>query len=514
MGYIRNLNRGEYPGPGCAANAEDHGYIFRQGLSAPAGKPLSIGGHDMDRNRLYRMIPKVDVLLENETVEMLAVRYGHGIVMDMIHKEMDRLRELIRNTDDSENVEREISQLPQAIQKETEALFIPNVRKVINATGTILHTNLGRAPISRRHAELLADIVSGYSNLEYNLEEGRRGERYAHFEKLICRLTGAEAAMVVNNNAAAVLLVLSTIATGGEAIVSRGELVEIGGKFRIPDVMKQSGARLVEVGTTNKTHYSDYEEAITEETKALMKVHTSNYRITGFTESVPLIELRKLADEHDLPLIEDLGSGVLVDLEKYGLTHEPTVQESIAGGVDVVCFSGDKLLGGPQAGIIIGKKKYIDRMKKNQLTRAIRVDKFTVTVLELVLMEYLNEEKACENVPVLRMIRETEETLMPRAERLAEMIMRENVAAEITVEKIYSQVGGGSLPSELLEGVAVSVHPLDMSAGRLEEAMRKSAHPIIVRTADDCVKMDVRTVLDEEFDTIARVLADILAGGN
>lgn len=464
----------------------------------------------MDRNRLYRMIPKVDILLENEKVQALAELYGHELVMDVIRTEMDRLRELIRGTQDADCVEEAIGQLPETIESAARALFIPHVRKVINATGTVLHTNLGRAPISRTHAEKLIDIVSGYSNLEYNLEAGRRGERYSHFEELICRLTGAEAAMVVNNNAAAVLLILSTMAAGGEVIVSRGELVEIGGKFRIPDVMKQSGARLVEVGTTNKTHYSDYEEAITEETKALMKVHTSNYKITGFTESVSPEELRKLADAHHLPLIEDLGSGVFVNLEKYGLTHEPTVQESIAAGVDVVSFSGDKLLGGPQAGIIIGKKKYISQMKKNQLTRAIRVDKFTVTALELILIEYLSEQLAAENIPVLRMLSESEESLEKRANELAAMIREKTTGAAISVEKIYSQVGGGSLPAELLPGAAVLIQPYDMSAGRLEEAMRLSAHPIIVRVSDDTVKMDVRTIFEEDYAVIAEVLAEVL----
>lgn len=464
----------------------------------------------MDRNKLYRMIPKVDILLEDRTVQRLAETYGHGIVMEMIHQEMDRLRELIRTSQDADRIESEISQLPQTIERETEALFVPRVRKVINATGTVLHTNLGRAPIRRDQAEKLADIVSGYSNLEYNLEEGRRGERYAHFEKLLTRLTGAEAAMVVNNNAAAVLLVLSTMARGGEAIVSRGELVEIGGKFRIPDVMKQSGARLVEIGTTNKTHFSDYEEAITEDTKVIMKVHTSNYRITGFTESVPAAELRELADRYEIPIIEDLGSGVFVNLEKYGLTHEPTVQEAVAAGIDVISFSGDKLLGGPQAGIIIGKKKYIEQMKKNPLTRAVRVDKFTVTALELTLMEYLFEEKAAERIPVLQMIRESEETLIPKAEKLAAVIRERTSGADITVEKISSQVGGGSLPSELLNGAAVVVHPHSISTGRLEEAMRTCRHPIVVRTADDSVKMDVRTVFEEDFETIAEVLAEIL----
>ena len=261
----------------------------------------------------------------------------------------------------------QIGMLTQNIKRHAGKLHEPNMKMVINGTGTVLHTNLGRAPISKEHVERLAGIVSGYSNLEYNLEAGARGERYSHFEKLLCKLTGAEAAMAVNNNAAAVMLILSSMAKGGEVVVSRGELVEIGGKFRIPDVMEQSGASLVEVGTTNKTHYSDYEEAITEETKALLKVHTSNYRIVGFTETVTIDELIPIAQEHDIPIIEDLGSGVLIDLSKYGLTYEPTVQDSIRKGADVVCFSGDKLLGGPQAGIIIGKKKYIDQMKKNQL---------------------------------------------------------------------------------------------------------------------------------------------------
>ena len=269
----------------------------------------------------------------------------------------------------------QIALLNENIAKAVSAMHTPNMKKVINGTGTILHTNLGRAPISFGHMMRAAEIVSGYSNLEYNLEAGRRGERYSHFEKLLCKLTGAEAAMAVNNNASSVLLILSSLAKGGEVIVSRGELIEIGGKFRIPDVMEQSGANLVEVGTTNKTHYEDYEEAITEETKALLKVHTSNYRIVGFTESVGIDELVPIAKEHGIPVVEDLGSGVLINLEKYGLMHEPTVQESIAHGADVVCFSGDKLLGGPQAGIIIGKKKYIDMMKKNQLTRALRIDK-------------------------------------------------------------------------------------------------------------------------------------------
>lgn len=335
----------------------------------------------MNKNLLYRSIPKVDVLLEPELIQNLISKYGRETVMEAIREEMDSLRAYIGTCEEEESAKERIEKLPANIEKYVEKQHTPNMRMVINGTGTVLHTNLGRAPISAEHVQRLADLVSGYSNLEYNLEAGRRGERYSHFEQLLCKLTGAEAAMAVNNNASAVMLILSSMAKGGEVIVSRGELVEIGGKFRIPDVMEQSGASLVEVGTTNKTHYSDYEEAITEETKALLKVHTSNYRIVGFTETVTIDELVPIAKEHDLPIIEDLGSGVLIDLSKYGMTYEPTVQDSIRKGADVVCFSGDKLLGGPQAGIIIGKKKYIEQMKKNQLTRALRIDKFTAAAL-------------------------------------------------------------------------------------------------------------------------------------
>ena len=313
----------------------------------------------MNKNVLYRSIPKVDILLADEGIKVLIEAYSRESVMEAIHSEMEKLRAYIGTCDDEEKAKHQIALLNENIAKAVAAMHTPNMKKVINGTGTILHTNLGRAPISYEHMMKAAEIVSGYSNLEYNLEAGRRGERYSHFEKLLCKLTGAEAAMAVNNNASSVLLILSSLAKGGEVIVSRGELIEIGGKFRIPDVMEQSGASLVEVGTTNKTHYEDYEEAITEETKALLKVHTSNYRIVGFTESVGIDELVPIAKEHEIPVVEDLGSGVLIDLEKYGLTHEPTVQESIVHGADVVCFSGDKLLGGPQAGIIIGKKKYI-----------------------------------------------------------------------------------------------------------------------------------------------------------
>ena len=463
----------------------------------------------MNKNLLYRSIPKVDILLEKDEIKELILKYGHEIVMDIIREETDKLRLLIAESDDEIELQSKIDNITQSIVKAVANLFKPKVRKVINGTGTILHTNLGRAPITRTQAEKLADIVCGYSNLEYNLETGKRGERYSHFEKLLCRITGAEAAMVVNNNAAAVMLILSSIAKGGEVIVSRGELIEIGGKFRIPDVMEQSGAKLVEVGTTNKTHFSDYEDAITEDTKAFLKVHTSNYNIVGFTESVLAKELNPLSEKTDIPIIEDLGSGVLIDLAKFGLTHEPTVQEAIKAGVDVVCFSGDKLLGGPQAGIIIGKKKYINMMKKNQLTRALRVDKFTVTALELVLLSYLNEEKAIAEIPVLKMISESYDSVKERAEKLAKILKAGCKNAEITIENCESQVGGGSLPLERIKSVAVVIKPYNISISALEEMIHSFEPAIVARTAEDAIWLDIRTLLDEDFDTICNLFGGV-----
>ena len=464
----------------------------------------------MNKNLLYRSIPKVDILLEKEEIQNAIEEYGREIVMEAIREEMEGLRAYIGTCEDEKAALDKIESLTEQILRYVKKVNTPNMRMVINGTGTILHTNLGRAPISQEHMAKLSNIVTGYSNLEYNLEAGKRGERYSHFEELLCRLTGAEAAMAVNNNAAAVMLILSSMAKGGEVVVSRGELVEIGGKFRIPDVMEQSGATLVEVGTTNKTHYSDYEDAITEDTKALLKVHTSNYRIVGFTDTVTIADLAPLAKERELPLIEDLGSGVLVDLSKYGLTYEPTVQDSIKSGADVVCFSGDKLLGGPQAGIIIGKKKYIDMMKKNQLTRALRIDKFTATALELVLQEYLSEEKAIQNIPVLRMIHETKEEVTARARSLKNMLNRAGLDADFGLEECESQIGGGSLPLERIPSMAVTVKPHHISVPKLEEEMRHLEVPIIPRTANDTIYLDVRTIESRWFKQIVQMMGELI----
>ena len=462
----------------------------------------------MNKNLLYRSIPKVDVLLEDAKIKAGMEYYGRDIVVEAIRGEMEELRAFIGTCEAEDEAEERIANLKDAILLRAEKMLQPNMKKVINATGTILHTNLGRAPISQEHMKHIAEIATGYSNLEYNLNAGKRGERYSHFEELLCKITGAEAAMAVNNNAAAVMLVLSSLGKGGEVVVSRGELIEIGGKFRVPDVMEQSGATLVEVGTTNKTHFSDYEDAINENTAALLKVHTSNYRIVGFTESVGIDSLVELSQKHDIPIIEDLGSGVLVDLSKYGITYEPTVQDSIRAGADVVCFSGDKLLGGPQAGIIIGKKKYIDKMKKNQLTRALRIDKFTAAALEVVLKEYLSEARAVKNIPVLQMIAKSEEEIVKEARKLKRLLNGLDLDADLAIESCESQIGGGSLPLERIPSKAVTIKPRTISTAELEVRMRFLPVPIIPRAVNDKILLDVRTIGVQNFEAF-RQLKDI-----
>ena len=464
----------------------------------------------MNKNILFRNIPKVDVILEKPEIIKLIEQYHRDVVVDAIREEIDKLRSFIKENDDIDLIEEKINNLVENITSSVKKVYSYNLRKVINGTGTILHTNLGRAIISKKHADYLSDVVTSYSNLEYNLEEGKRGERYSHFEKLICKITGAESAMAVNNNAAAVMLVLSSMAENKEVIVSRGELVEVGGKFRIPDVMKSSNAHLVEIGTTNKTHREDYEDAITENTGALLKVHTSNFKILGFTESVSIDELCKLGREKDIPVIEDIGSGVLVDLSKYGLEYEPTVQDSIKAGVDIVSFSGDKLLGGPQAGIIVGKKKYIDKMKKNPLTRAFRIDKFTATILEMIFHEYLNEEDAIKNIPVLSLITKDIKDIEESANKLYEKLNILKDVAHFEIEDTLSQIGGGSLPAERIKSKCVTIMPKNISTAALEERLRLGENPVVGRISDDKLILDMRTVLEDEIDILSQKIIDIL----
>lgn len=453
----------------------------------------------MDKKKLYRSLPRVDVFLEEPKIKLLTAQYGRELVLDVIREVLEEARQLIAKGICEAELMDKIEKMEMDVEKRIEAKHTPNMKKVINATGTILHTNLGRAPLHAEHTEKLLSLMTGYSNLEYNLAEGKRGERYAHFEELLCELTGAEAAMAVNNNAAAVLLILNTLANAGEVVVSRGELVEIGGSFRIPDVMKLSGAKLVEVGTTNKTHLQDYENAVSEETKVFLKVHTSNYKIVGFTEAVEVEQLVSIAQKYEIPIVEDLGSGILVDLEKYGLPHEPTVQETLQKGADVVCFSGDKLLGGPQAGIIVGKKKYIDLMKKNQLTRAFRIDKFTAAALELVLQEYLSEEKAIQKIPILKMLTESKENVKKRAEVLCEMLINAKLPATLEVVDCEAQVGGGAFPTEVLPSMAIAIAADRISTTQLEARFRQLPIPVIGRIVENRLLLDVRTMEEAEF---------------
>ena len=455
------------------------------------------------------MLPSVDEVLSQKEIEELIEKYPRSIVLESIREVIDINRKTIvaiKTEEEAEKFSLTIEKVIEETERKARDNYALSLKKVINGTGTVLHTNLGRSLISEKIKDEIWTAASRYSNLEYDLEKGERGSRYVHLTDMIKRLTGAEDVLVVNNNAAAVMLVLSTMAKGGEAIVSRGELVEVGGSFRIPSVMALSGADLVEIGATNKTHLKDYEEAITENTRALMKVHTSNYRIMGFTESISVAELVELGKKYDLPVIEDLGSGVFIDLSKYGLEYEPTVLDSIHRGADIVTFSGDKMLGGAQAGIIVGKKKYISAMKKNQLTRALRVDKLTICALEATLRMYLDEEEAVKNIPTLNMITMPMEELERKANLLYAEIEKLNLDADVHIEECLSQVGGGSMPLETMKSRGIAITPNNMNVSTLERKLRLSDSHIIARVYDNKYVLDVRTIFEDEFVDVANEL--------
>ena len=463
----------------------------------------------MNKKELFKMLPSVDEVLSQKEIEELIEKYPRSIVLESIREVIDINRKTIvaiKTEEEAEKFSLTMEKVIEETEKKARDNYALSLKKVINGTGTVLHTNLGRSLISEKIKDEIWTAASRYSNLEYDLEKGERGSRYVHLTDMIKRLTGAEDVLVVNNNAAAVMLVLSTMAKGGEAIVSRGELVEVGGSFRIPSVMALSGADLVEIGATNKTHLKDYEEAITENTRALMKVHTSNYRIMGFTESISVVELVELGKKYDLPVIEDLGSGVFIDLSKYGLEYEPTVLDSIHRGADIVTFSGDKMLGGAQAGIIVGKKKYISAMKKNQLTRALRVDKLTICALEATLRMYLDEEEAVKNIPTLNMITMPMEELERKANLLYAEIEKLNLDADVHIEECLSQVGGGSMPLETMKSRGIAITPNNMNVSTLERKLRLSDSHIIARVYDNKYVLDVRTIFEDEFVDVANEL--------
>lgn len=458
---------------------------------------------------LYSKLPKVDEILEDIKIVNLVEKSSRKTVVETIREELERVRKKINNEIcDEESLNIETEKLVDNIVFNVNEKERNNLRRVINGTGVVIHTNLGRSLLSKSAVEHLNEISTNYSNLEFDLETNGRGIRYSHVEEIIKKITGAEAAVVVNNNAAAVILTFKAMCEGREVITSRGELVEIGGSFRIPEVMEQSGVKLVDVGATNRTHLKDYEKAITEETGALLKVHTSNYKILGFTSSVDLESLVELGNQRGIPVIEDLGSGVLVDLSKYGLGHEPTVQESIEKGVDIVTFSGDKLLGGPQAGIIIGKKKYIDMMKTHPLNRALRIDKTTLASLESTLRHYLDEDTIRE-IPTMHMLTMSIKEIENRAKLLLEEINKK-VGSEpklnFEIKDDYSKVGGGSMPLEQIPTKCIVISSEDFSMTNLEQGLRKFDTPIITRLYKDNVFIDLRTIRDSDIEKIVNGL--------
>ena len=466
------------------------------------------------REQVLRKIPSVDEILSRSEIADLLKTHPRAVVVEAIRKGLGRLRSEILSKEESSDLEDALfsfEHLYPIFQREIELQVQPRLRRVINATGVVIHTNLGRSPLHPSALEHMMEISKSYSNLEYDLEMGERGSRYTHVEGILCRLSGAESAMVVNNNAGAVLLALNTMAEGKEVIVSRGELVEIGGAFRIPDVMKRSGALLREVGTTNRTYISDYQKAIGPQTALLLKVHTSNFRVMGFTSDTSLQDLVQLGNRHQLPVMNDLGSGCFVDLTQYGLEKEPTVQEALKTSVDLVTFSGDKLLGGPQSGIILGKKNFLDQIKINPLTRALRIDKLTLAALESTLLLYLDGERVMEEIPTLQMLKINLSLLNKRGKRLLKRLSeRIKTRVELSLREDISQVGGGALPLQELQTIVLALKPIDFSVKRLEESLRKGEPPIITRISKDELILDMRTIFDEEIPLLATRLEKAL----
>ncbi len=462
---------------------------------------------DTEEQNILRAIPSVDSILGWPELQQYIAVLEQNFVTQIIRNKIDEFRERIIAGEHYG-----LDFLKNSILCEFKDLMRPYFRRAVNALGIVLHTGLGRAPFSYGISDILRDASVGYSQLQID-EEGRRADRYKKISTILNLLTGAEAGVVVNNNAGATLLILSTLAKGKEIIISRGQLIEIGGAFRIPEIMEQSGAVMREVGTTNRTHLKNYEDAISENTGALLRVHQSNYKIIGFTKEVSLQELVDLGKKYDLPVIDDLGSGALIDLSKYGLPKEPTVQESIKTGADVACFSGDKLIGGPQCGIIVGKKQYIERIKKNPLTRALRCDKLTNEALEATLLLFLHKEPLfLEKHGVMGILLRPLSEIKRHASGTARSLKK--VFAEkldIGVQKDVSEIGGGSLSTEQLSTYVVTVKPKTMSVQELARGLRMYDVPVYPRVSDDAVLLDFRTVLKGEEKIIIKAFTKVLS---
>jgi L-seryl-tRNA(Ser) seleniumtransferase len=459
------------------------------------------------RRRRLREIPSVTLVLGSSPVQALLRNHRRELVADAVAETLRGVRDRIiaAATEGESALDVTLEALAAQVCARVEDCMRPSLRRVVNATGVVLHTNMGRAPLAEEALAQIMDTAARYNNLELDLATGERGTRYAHVEQLVCRLTSAEAAMVVNNNAGAVLLILSALCRDQEVVVSRGELVEIGGAFRVPDVIVQGGARLVEVGTTNKTHPEDYERAITAHTGALLKIHSSNFKIVGFTSAPTIEELSELARRRDVPLLVDWGSGVMVNLERFGLAHESTMPELIAQGADIVTFSGDKLLGGPQAGFIVGRRALVDRCRKHPLTRALRIDKLSLAALEATLKLYLDPDKAIARIPALQALARTKVELLPIATRLAAAVRSALPDAVVEVCDGFSQAGGGSLPGVEIPTVLVAARTVE-PVQRLEASLRSHDPPVMVRVHNGQLLLDPRTLWPEDIDVIASAL--------
>lgn len=468
-----------------------------------------------DQQIMLRAIPAIHQLIDQPQIQQFIadLNVPHDFIVESAQQVTDQWREHIcKGTLQITGIRQMIEQMTQDLHNNITGWLTPRLRRVINGTGVVLHTNLGRALLSERALKYVNEAAAFYSNLEYDLEGGERGSRHSHVDELICRLTGAEAAMVVNNNAAAVYLILRELALNKEVIVSRGQLVEIGGSFRVSEIMAESGAKLVEVGTSNKTHLYDYEQAVNEQTSLLMKVHTSNFRITGFTSSVSIQELVQLGRKYQIPVYEDLGSGVLYDLRPYGIGDEPLVKEVMLAGVDLVSFSGDKLLGGPQAGIIAGKKVWIDRLKKNQLARIVRVDKMTLAGLEATLRLYLLPEQAKKEIPVLRDILIPIQEIEERARQFMEKVGMDAKVRMSLIDDV-SAVGGGTLPGITLPTKVVALEFTEFAAHHAQQKLRLGTPPVIVRVMKEQVRIDFRTIMPDEIHLIADVVRKLSMQG-
>jgi len=465
---------------------------------------------DDKRSLLLKKIPKIDDVLLILKKEGCLERAPREVVVDACRAVADEIRRAVMTGGYEMDVP-SAEQVAARVRDKIETMHRPSLRRVVNATGIVLHTNLGRAPLCEEALKRVHEVSRGYSNLEYDIERGKRGLRYDHVKEILCKLTGAEDALAVNNNAAAVLLVLNTLAEGKEVIVSRGELIEIGGEFRIPEVMKRSGAVLREVGTTNRTNLWDYEEAIGEKTGLILKVHTSNFRIVGFTEEADLSSLVKLGRDKNIPVMNDMGSGCLVEFDRYGLRREPTVMDSLAAGADVVTFSGDKLLGGPQAGIILGKETLLKMIKKNPLNRALRIDKMTLAALEGTLKQYLTEAGAVSAIRSLRSLTEPLSQVEKRAKKLLSLLRKSvHEGLSFSLTKGYSMAGGGSLPAQEVPTVIIRVRSERLSANEIEKRLRGLDIPIVARIADDEVLFDLRTLEAVDFPDILSGVAKIV----